>query len=96
MTDGQSFDDQDLDAELVSGMTVPEPTPGMAGALAAAESWIGPGIFGVGEGLDEEGQPAIVVLASTLTGDVRDRVPAEHHGFPVVVVTTAPIRAEDQ
>ena len=52
-----------------------------------------PGVVGVGEGA-VDGRPAVHVLVSELTDDLRRRLPEELEGYRVQVVETGVIRPQ--
>ncbi len=53
-----------------------------------------PGVVGVAQG-ESAGQPVITVLVVRRTPDLDARLPRVLDGFPVVVVETGEIRAQD-
>lgn len=65
-------------------------------ALAKAERWLDlPGVVGVGEGATSAGGPAIVVMVSSRAVAAMDDFPSEIDGFPVEILETGNISAQD-
>lgn len=65
-------------------------------ALAKAEQWMDlPGVVGIGEGATLAGDQAIVVMVSSRAVAAIDDIPSEVDGFPVEILETGHISAQD-
>jgi hypothetical protein len=53
-----------------------------------------PGVVSVGIGLDANGNQAIIVGLDAPNSDVEAKIPAQLEGFPVVVKTIGPLKAQ--
>jgi len=51
-----------------------------------------PGVVGIGEG-EQAGTPAVIVMVSKLTPELKAALPAELEGHPVIVDVTGEITA---
>jgi hypothetical protein len=77
--------------EFDAAMSRPEEH--MRQALESAARLLGDVVEGIGEGKTRGGEPCIVVMVSSRTPEVEERIPERIEGVPVELVETGPFVA---
>jgi hypothetical protein len=72
---------------------IPRPDERMRRALERATELLGDSVEGVGQGSTAEGQPCVLVMVSSRTPELEERVPKSIEGVPVEITETGPFTA---